>query len=191
MKSKDSAKAEDYQLVKAPKDLSKKVRKLSAREAAKFDPVKAAEAAVENLSDRFNGWMGEEVDNLTSAWEDVRLSGFNEDNYGCCFRNAHDLKGQAETLGFPLVGRAAKNLALLLTAAKETQIYPMELLGQNVDAIRAMVNEEARDTTSRIGIALVERLEEVSAPLFERAFGEAFHEGNLDEHLTDQDNGRL
>ncbi|GHB33172.1 histidine kinase [Pseudovibrio japonicus] len=155
--------------IRVPNDLSKKVRKLTAVEAAKFDPVKAAEEAVQKLSDKFESWMGTEVDSLKKANQAAQTSDFAEEGYDALFRCAHDIKGQAETLGFPLVGRVANNLTLLLVAAKEQETYPKELISQHVDAINAMISEDARDDTNQLGVTLVERLEEASEPLTQRS----------------------
>ena len=56
MISDDDLQGSDVEFVKPPTDLRKKVRVMSPREAAKFDPVKAAEAALERLSVQFDGW---------------------------------------------------------------------------------------------------------------------------------------
>ncbi|AEV38461.1 Hpt domain protein [Pseudovibrio sp. FO-BEG1] len=151
--------------IRVPNDLSKKVRKMSTIEAAKFDPVKAAEEAIEKLSDKFESWMGSEVDCLKEANQAAQDADFTEETYDSLFRCAHDIKGQAETLGFPLVGRVANNLTLLLVAAKAQETYPKELIAQHVSAINAMISEDARDDTNKLGVALVSRLEEASKPL--------------------------
>ncbi|MEH0072154.1 hypothetical protein V6L77_20735 [Pannonibacter sp. Pt2-lr] len=57
MISDDDLQGSDVEFVEPPTDLRKKVRVMSPREAAKFDPVKAAEAALERLSVQFDGWM--------------------------------------------------------------------------------------------------------------------------------------
>jgi chemotaxis protein histidine kinase CheA len=153
--------------IRVPNDLSKKVRKMSTIEAAKFDPVKAAEEAIEKLSDKFESWMGSEVDCLKETHQTAQSADFTEETYDALFRCAHDIKGQAETLGFPLIGRVANNLTLLLVAAKTQESFPKELISQHVSAINAMISEDARDDTNRLGVALVTRLEEASAPLTE------------------------
>lgn len=151
--------------IQAPNDLSKKVRKMSAAEAAKFDPVKAAEEAIEKLSDQFESWMGSEIDCLKTANDAAQAADFSTETYDALFRCAHDIKGQAETLGFPLIGRVANNLTTLLIVTHTQASYPKELIAQHVNAIRAMISEDARDSTSKLGVALVTRLEEASKPL--------------------------
>ncbi|WP_068085407.1 Hpt domain-containing protein [Polycladidibacter stylochi] len=151
--------SEEYELLKPPSDLSKKVRQLSPIEAQKFNPVAAAEAAVGKLSIQFSGWMEKEVKDLVTAWDTILSQGFTEANFEALFCSVHDLKGQSETLGYPLIGRAARNLSSLLYYAKKDNSFPKELIGQNIDAIRAMVNEDAKDETNALGLQLVEQLE--------------------------------
>ncbi|KZL21232.1 Hpt domain protein [Pseudovibrio axinellae] len=151
--------------IPVPNLLAKKVRKLSPVEAAKFDPVKAAEEAIEKLSNKFESWMAAEVERLKDANLAAQQADFSEETYDALFRYAHDIKGQAKTLGFPLIGRVANNLTLLLVAANTEQTYPKELISQHVDAINAMIFEDARDESNQLGVALVTRLEEASKPL--------------------------
>ncbi len=151
--------------IKVPNNLSHKVRRMSPVEAARFDPVKAAEEAIQKLSEKFEGWMTSEVTCLKQANQSAQDSDFTEETYDALFRCAHDIKGQADTLGFPLVGRVASNLTLLLVAAKMQGTFPKKIISQHVDAICAMISEDARDETNKLGTALVTRLEEASRPL--------------------------
>ena len=68
-----------------------------------------------------------------------------------------DLRGQAGSMGFPLASRAAAALYRLLEASRPA---PVEILISHVDAIRAIISENARGTGSSLAIALVEALEE-------------------------------
>lgn len=69
----------------------------------------------------------------------------------------HELRGQAGTMGFPLVARIAAALHLLLEGEPSP---PPEVLTAHVDAIRAIVSEDARAMTSPLAVALTEALEE-------------------------------
>lgn len=156
--------------IKIPNVLAKKVNyktppKIVVPKRANFDPVKAAEEAIERLSTKFDKWIETEVGDLHEACQHAQSAGFSEEAYETFYRCAHDLRGQAETLGYPLVGRVAKNLALLLSAAQSENNFPKDLIVQHVDAIRAMISEEARDESNKLGVKLVEKLEEASQPL--------------------------
>lgn len=149
------------EVVKPPRDLRSKVRVLSGREAAQFDPVKSAEAALERLSGDFENWMEDEARTLAAAWADIQSDGLDEERSQVLFRAAHDIKGQASTLGYPLVGAVAGNLCHLMEHV-DTPALPLTLVAQHVDAIRAMVQEKARQDDNPTARALVERLADVT-----------------------------
>ncbi len=152
----------DYEILKSPTDLRKKVRKLSAREAAKFDPVKAAEAALKNLSHNFGPWMDNETRRLLECWVAIQKGGVDQERLDTLFQSAHNIKGQALTLGFPLVGQVAAGFCHLIENVKTPDRLPLDLSGRYVEAIRAMVMEGARDTDNSTGVALLQTLEQVT-----------------------------
>ncbi|WFE92247.1 Hpt domain-containing protein [Roseibium porphyridii] len=156
------AKDQNYEIVSPPTDLRSKVRELSPREAKKFDPVKAAEAALNRLSSHFGGWMDNETVALNSAWENVQANGLSEDTIEPLFQAAHNIKGQALTLGFPLVGQVAAGFCHLIENVPSPDALPTELAGRYVEAIRAMVMEGAKDADNKTGVALLETLQSVT-----------------------------
>lgn len=158
----DSAKDQDYEIVPNPTDLRSKVRELTPREAKKFDPVKAAEAALDRLSHNFGTWMDNETKALMSAWQGVRTAGLNKETLDTLFQAAHNIKGQALTLGFPLVGEAAGSFCHLIEHLPAPEALPLELAERYVEAIRAMVMEGAKDGDNKTGVALLEKLDSVS-----------------------------
>ena len=164
----NSAEDQQYEVLSPPTNLRSKVRELSPREAKKFDPVKAAEAALDRLSHHFGGWMDNETKALMSAWETVRAQGMNEDTLASLYQAAHNIKGQALTLGFPLVGNVAANMCHLIEAAPSPQAIPIKLAGQYVDAIRAMVLEGAKDDDNTVGVELLKTLQTVTDELVAR-----------------------
>jgi HPt (histidine-containing phosphotransfer) domain-containing protein len=152
------AKDQDYEILSPPTDLRGKVRELTPREAKKFDPVKAAEAALERLSSHFGNWMDNETRTLMQAWDAVRSEGLDEDTLATLFQAAHNIKGQALTLGFPLVGQVAAGFCHLIENIPSADKLPLELAERYVEAIRAMVMEGARDADNKTGVTLLETL---------------------------------
>ena len=152
----------EYEVLSPPTDLRKKVRILSKREAAKFDPVKAAEQALERLSSNFDDWMVKEADQLFEAYDTIRAEGISANNLDTLYQATHNMKGQALTLGYPLVGSVAGNFCYLLEHMPSPAKVPLALVEQHVEAIRAMVKEGARDTDNAIGAALLKKLTEVT-----------------------------
>jgi HPt (histidine-containing phosphotransfer) domain-containing protein len=158
----DTAKDQQYEVLSPPTSLRTKVRELTPREAKKFDPVKAAEIALGRLSHHFGGWMDNETKALMAAWEQVNKEGMSEETLASLFQAAHNIKGQALTLGFPLVGEVAANMCHLIETTPSPQTIPLKLAGQYVDAIRAMVMEGAKDDANKTGVELLKTLQVVT-----------------------------
>lgn len=158
----DAAKEQEYEIVSPPSDLRSKVRELTPREAKKFDPVKAAEAALSRLSPHFGNWMDNETKALMSAWSEVQAKGMSKETLATLFQAAHNIKGQALTLGFPLVGQVASSLCHLIETVPSPEKLPMPLMERYVEAIRAMVLEGAKDDGNKTGVELLETLETVT-----------------------------
>lgn len=148
----------DFEIITPPVNLRAKVRRMSAREAANFDPVAAAETALGRLSNQFTGWMDEETRNLHAVWTKISRDGLVADHREVLFRTAHDIKGQAATLGFPLAGRVADSLCHLLESVPDSAQIPPKLIEQHVQAIRAIVAEDARDAGDQVASTLADRL---------------------------------
>ncbi|SUB00536.1 Uncharacterised protein [Pannonibacter phragmitetus] len=168
MISDEDLQGSGVEFVKPPTDLRKKVRVMSQREAAKFDPVKAAEAALERLSVQFDGWMHRETEQLFADWSAIEAEGLNGTTLAQLYNTTHNVKGQAQTLGYPLAGAVAASLCHLIEAVNGPEHLPLTLLRQHVDAIRAIVAEEARDEANPTGAALLHKLQEVTQDYIER-----------------------
>ncbi len=158
----DNAKDQDYEIVSPPTDLRSKVRELTPREARKFDPIKAAEDALKRLSPHFGAWMDNETTALLSAWDHIQSEGLSEETLATLYQAAHNIKGQALTLGFPLVGQVAASFCKLIENVPSPKALPLELVERYVEAIRAMVMEGAKDEASKTGVKLLETLQDVT-----------------------------
>ncbi|WP_319773115.1 Hpt domain-containing protein [Breoghania sp.] len=177
----------DFELITPPGNLSTKVRKLSAREAAKFDPVAAAEAALSKLSNNFNGWMDQETEALWLSWNDIHANGLTYERRDELFRHCHDIKGQSATLGFPLAGHVADSLCHLLDTVRNIALIPDRLIEQHVQAIRAIVAEDARDDDDMIANALIKQLNDVTEDYISTLDPEAAADGPDIGHATEED----
>jgi len=158
----DTAKDQSYEILTPPTDLRSKVRELTPREAKKFDPVKAAEDAMKRLSSHFGTWMDNETKALLSAWERVQSEGMSEETLAKLFQSAHNIKGQALTLGFPLVGEVAASFCHLIETVPSPEELPLDLTESYVEAIRAMVMEGAKDDANKTGVELLDTLKAVT-----------------------------
>ncbi|MEI2384000.1 Hpt domain-containing protein [Breoghania sp. JC706] len=158
----DRAADGDFEIITPPVNLRSKVRKLSRREEANFDPVAAAEAALAKLSVNFNSWMDQETEALRVCWVDIHDHGLDEERRDTLFRHSHDIKGQAATLGFPLAGHIADSLCRLLETVTDVSLVPVRLIEQHIQAIRAIVAEDARDENDMVANALAKQLTDVT-----------------------------
>jgi HPt (histidine-containing phosphotransfer) domain-containing protein len=126
------------------------------------DPVARAEAALAALSTEFGSMMDEECDRLDKARQNLAKDGFSKTNKERIFHAAHDIKGEAATLGFPLVAAAADSLCRLIEYAPDVTRIPLKLVDQHVDAVRAIHREYSRSNAELLAAALTERLREVT-----------------------------
>ena len=126
------------------------------------DPVARAEQALSQLSSEFGSWMREECERLDAARHEVKASGFSIKNRAVLFRAADDIKGNAETLGYPEAAPAADSLCRLLEHTPNTNRISLQLIDQHIDAIRAIVREHSRPDITDIATRLSNRLRQVT-----------------------------
>lgn len=151
------------QLIQPHVDLRRKVREVKSRGAGD-DPVARAEAALKILSSNFDTWMKDEIAVVGTRFQTwVAAERPNGELRNAFFRAVHDLKGQATTLGYPLVAAAAGSLCALLDRLPDRDALPFDLVDQHVKAITAIYRESAKDEGDQIGSALVNALNGLSA----------------------------
>jgi len=152
----------DAEVIHPRDDLRKKAK---ARRAVpgELDPVAAAEAAVARMADSFDGWMAAETTRLATLFVEAEAGAFDGEALEAFHRTAHDIKGQAATLGFPLAGHIAAGLCRLIDAKVETGRIPRDLVAQHVQSVRAIIAEQARENGTATARRLVERLDEVTS----------------------------
>src|SRR5262245_44570244 len=147
----------DYEVITPPNPLKKAVAKVSSVTHAD-DPVARAEAALAELANEFSSWMETECERLIQARHALKRVGINATTRDELFRAAHDIKGEAETFGFPLAGHVADSLCRLIEHSPEFERIPAELIDQHVDAVRAISREadlpDAEATAARLSARL-------------------------------------
>ncbi|WP_316859883.1 Hpt domain-containing protein [uncultured Cohaesibacter sp.] len=156
----------DYEIVKPKVDLRKKIKILP--NSSGMDPVAKAEEAMERLSINFGNWMRDEVAKLQYAWDMVEKKDMTEESLDKLFRSAHDIKGQAHTMGFPLAGHIAGSLCELIERIPNRENLPKDLLCKHVQAISAVVKENAREEDNVIGKELVAELGNLSEEIISK-----------------------
>jgi hypothetical protein len=123
-----------------------------------MDVVARAEAALAELKSEFGGWMSAECERADHARLAIRAEGLNSTNMHRLYHSAHDIKGTAETLGFPLATRIAVSLCRLLRHAPELSTIPVSMIDHHVDAIRAIVREQLQGGENAQAMEIAERL---------------------------------
>ncbi len=131
------------------------------------DPVARAEAALAQLSSEFSDWMHGECERLDQARHNVRRNGLTALPREALFRAAHDIKGQAATLGFPLVAELAGSLCRLIEETHDPKRIPLDLVDQHVDAVRAIIREHDRPQAEVIAAQLTRTLRRVCEEFLE------------------------
>jgi HPt (histidine-containing phosphotransfer) domain-containing protein len=149
----------DHEIITPPNKLRKAV---VAGSGPIDDPVARAEEALAILACEFDAWMEAEMVRLDGARQDVREQGFNPKTQEALFHAAHDIKGQAATFGFPAVADVADSLCRLIEHTPDHHRIPMALVGQHVDAVRAIIREVKTADADMTAAVLAERLRQVT-----------------------------
>jgi chemotaxis protein histidine kinase CheA len=147
-----------HRVITPPNPLRAKIRLLPATAG---DPVARAEAALKELSNQFDSWLDEDINLLCAARSRLAEEGLSEGVRDILFRAAHNLKGTAGTLDFPLVAAVGASLCELLETVAPDKV-PATLVTQHVETMRAMVAGSARGEGSAIARTLSERLRDVT-----------------------------
>lgn len=126
-----------------------------------------ADKELEEASVDFHDWMIEETANLANARAYYRTHGPTPDALRNLFQAAHTIRGDAGVFGYPLAGNVADSLSKLLDGAQPDKL-PAVLIDQHVDAIRAIVREDARGADNRnaraLALALIDMASKYAPP---------------------------
>ncbi|HEY4405689.1 MAG TPA: Hpt domain-containing protein [Xanthobacteraceae bacterium] len=150
----------DHEVISPPHRLR---RALSAAPASPADdPVARAEQALAQLAGEFAAWMEEEGERLDQARNAVKAAGFTAATREALFFAAHDIRGDAETLGYPGLTIPAESLCRLIEHTRDMKRIPMALVDQHVDAVRAIIREGSRPDAEQTVAILTRRLRDVT-----------------------------
>jgi HPt (histidine-containing phosphotransfer) domain-containing protein len=150
----------DHHVITQPNPLRRVLRRVDEKDLD--DPVARAEKALAGLSGEFRDWMGIECDRLAAAHAAILSHGFTTDTREELFRAAHDIKGDAATFGFPTAGAAAESLCRIIEHAPDLERVPAELIAHHINAIQAIVRENAGINNAGMAAALSKKLRGVA-----------------------------
>jgi chemotaxis protein histidine kinase CheA len=150
----------DHHVITQPNPLRRVLRRVDEKDLD--DPVARAEKALAGLSGEFKDWMGIECDRLAAAHAAILSHGVTTDTREELFRAAHDIKGDAATFGFPTAGAAAESLCRIIEHAPDLERVPAELIAHHINAIQAIVRENAGINNAGMAAALSRKLRGVA-----------------------------
>ena len=150
----------DHHVITQPNPLRRVLRRVDEKDPD--DPVARAEKALAGLSGEFKDWMAIECDRLATAHAAILKNGFTTDTSQELFRAAHDIKGDAATFGFPTAAAAAESLCRIIEHAPDLERVPAELIAHHINAIQAIVRENAAINNSGVAAALSNKLRGVA-----------------------------
>jgi chemotaxis protein histidine kinase CheA len=137
----------DHHVITQPNPLRKVLRRVG--DSNLDDPIARAEKALAGLSGEFKNWMTVEADRLAAAHAAIVKHGFTKLAREELFRAAHDIKGDADTFGFPAAGATAESLCRIIEHAPNLNEVPADLITHHINAIQAIVRERTKlDTVS-------------------------------------------
>lgn len=151
-----------FEVIEPPTNLKRKAV-VAGVDSPKIDEaiLAKAEEALQELSSNFNEWMHEEIAALVRASAEAEVEK-NEETLDKLYHAAHNVKGQAHTLGFPLAGLAAASLCRLVDGLPDKMRLPMELVANHVNAISVIVREDVRDMEHKMACTIIDKLQDVS-----------------------------
>ncbi len=99
----------DHEVIR-PKNLLKRKAAVptNARPESTRRPSAAPSRRCAPFAPQFNGWMEDAARKLADKWRETREHGYGEGRLAALHRDAHDIRGQATTLGFPLSRRSGR-----------------------------------------------------------------------------------
>ena len=150
----------DHHVITQPNPLRRVMKRIDEEDTD--DPVARAEQALAGLSGEFNDWMRIECERLAAAHAAILKHGFSADTSGELFRAAHDIKGDAATFGFPTAAAAAESLCRIIEHAPDLERVPPELIAHHINAIQAIVRENATIDNTGMAAALSSKLRGVA-----------------------------
>jgi hypothetical protein len=150
----------DHEVISPPHKLRRAISSVPA--SPDDDPVARAEQALAQLACNFSTWMEEEGERLDQARNTAKAAGFTRATRDALFFAAHDIRGDAETLGYPGLAVPAESLCRLIEHTRDMGRIPMSLVDQHVDAVRAIIREGTRPHAEATVAALTGRLRDVT-----------------------------
>ncbi len=146
-----------YGMIIPPNNLKKKVKITIVKDGEETEAIDNAELAMDAMSDKFKQWLGDEVEKFDQCRKNM-VKERNETHMAALHVVAHDVKGQAETMGFPLITLVSASLCKLIEVWENPKKFPLDQLNSHVDTIKIMLAQDIRSKDHKLGKKLTDSL---------------------------------
>lgn len=146
-----------YGMIIPPNNLKKKVKITIVKDGTETEAIDNADAAMDSMADKFKEWLEDEVSKFDRCRK-AMCADRNTENLADLHVVAHDVKGQAETMGFPLITLVAASLCKLIEIWEKPETFPLDQLNNHVDAIKVMLAHDIRERNHPMGKKLTDKL---------------------------------
>lgn len=168
-----NSKDEEIIVIPPRTDLKDRVLKPGSAGGACKRAIKAAESAIEELSAEFDDWMISSIDELLSKLPQVHQDGLDSAAGEEVHTIMHDLKGQATTLGYPVVAEISDTLCNLLEKTPDVSRISPKIAELHVRSIQTIVKECTKNhddpKVNAISLGLRQMVMKILKHEFERA----------------------
>lgn len=132
-------------------------------ESGKFDESALAAANMElaSMESDYSDWVLDSIAKLQRAVKELKEQPKNYWKYYTLINNiAHDLRGQGETFGYPLITILGKSLFDYTRIQTPPDDRFIELIRSHIDSIQAVLRERIKGQGGDVGMVIVGTLEE-------------------------------
>ncbi len=155
--SNEKLDTKSYGMIIPPNHLKKKVKITIVENGEEREAIDNAESAMDAMADEFKQWLGDEVMRFDKCRNDMCAEP-NKKNLEALYVVGHDVKGQAETMGFPLITLVSASFCKLIEVWETPETFPLDQLNNHVDAIKVMLNNDIKDKNHPLGKKLTDSL---------------------------------
>ena len=173
MNAKEKNIKNDIVYIPAKTDLRDRVITGGSSNSAYQKAIRAAEEAIEQLSDEFDNWLTEEVDRLDKAVATLKTNGWNDDDKDVLFTISHDIKGQATTLGYPVITEICDTLCHLLEKAPNYNNISLNVIEIFASSIRSIIQQCQRGSDNEKANAISQGLRAMAMKILTHEIAQA------------------
>lgn len=123
----------------------------------------AAEAAVEALSENFAVWIQEDLERMTTEFEQASAApDANEENIAEIFSICHNIKGQAGSFGYTLLTRVASSMCEHVRDAGNVSGASLKVIQGHLMTMKFIVDGEVEGDGGEVGEKLFAKLQDLA-----------------------------